>query len=485
MNKVTSSHHKLPSDKPAIWIVFGASGDLVKRKILPAFYALFRRGNIHKHSKIIGISRKELDFVQFTRQSLATFSKEEQPESDLISFCKMIEHLAIDIEDESAYKMLAQKIEALHETISTHERLFYFSTPPELFSVLIKNLAKVSLLTQRGDIVPKILIEKPFGKDFESAKLLNDLCLSVATEEQIYRIDHYLGKEAIQQLPFLRLNNPWFEQVLNKNHVEYAQITISESIGFEGRVEHYEKTGHTKDMLQNHMLQLLALSTMELPKDFSLIPQAKQAVLSELRPIEVHAPLVQAIKGQYQSGHIHGQQVSGYIDEKGVPKESKTETYIAVKAHIDNERWMGVPFYLRSGKRLSAKVAEIVFHLKNHGSFSKDKSSTIRIEIQPNASLSVSIKTGQMHFNEAIHNQSVCALLFTQAAQEAYEYILFGALKGQKHLFVSGIEALLCWRWIEPLLSASHIPLALYPAGSQNPQEASNLLEDGHFFSLF
>ncbi len=354
-----------PLPEPCGLAIFGASGDLTKRKLIPALFNLMRSGVLPDRWYVVGLGRSKMDdheFRQMARESLGSVSS-----SDMEEFEKRLYYLAGDFDDPEYYLRLKEHFTQFDKAHGVEgNRLFYLATPPNLYAGIINRLGAAGLNRPTGPSRwSRIVIEKPFGTDLASARALNQEVLQTFREGQIYRIDHYLGKETVQNILFFRFANTIFEPIWNRRYFDHVQITVAESIGIEHRAGYYEQTGALRDMFPNHLLQLLSLVAMEPPAAFEAdaVRDEKVKVLKAIRPIPPEKIAQFAVRGQYGPGLVNGQQVVGYRHEPGVKPDSKTETFFALKFYIDNWRWEGVPFYLRSGKRLPKRVAEIAYQV--------------------------------------------------------------------------------------------------------------------------
>ena len=370
-------------------VIFGASGDLTARKLVPALYNLYKVGRLGKHFSVLGVARTGLsddEFRQKMHEALIKFEQASGPE--LEAFCEHLYYQAVNTSDALDYAKLLPRLDELHDKYgSSGNTLYYLSTPPSLYGVIPECLAAHGLNTEEFGW-KRIIVEKPFGYDIETAKALDIQIHRFFEEHQIYRIDHYLGKETVQNLLVLRFSNGLFEPLWNRNFIDYVEITGAESIGVEERGGYYDGSGAMRDMLQNHLLQVLAMVAMEPPAIINATARRDEVakVLHCLHPLSAENVKNDVVLGQYVAGTVDGEQVVGYLEEKGVPPDSSTETFIALKCEIDNWRWAGVPFYVRSGKRLPTRVTEIVIHFKTtpHPVFSQNApENKLIIRIQP------------------------------------------------------------------------------------------------------
>ena len=370
-------------------VIFGASGDLTHRKLIPALYNLFKIGRLGPHVSVLGVARTALDDESFrNKMREALLGSEEITPESLDEFCSRLYYQAINTADAADYGKLVPRLDELHDTYqSGGNTLYYLSTPPSLYGVIPECLAAHGLNTEEYGW-KRIIVEKPFGYDEKTARNLDVQIHRFFEEHQIYRIDHYLGKETVQNLLVLRFSNGWFEPLWNRNFIDYVEITGAESIGVEDRGGYYDGSGAMRDMFQNHLLQVLSMVAMEPPAIINATSMRDEVakVMHCLRPLTNEDLEHNLVLGQYTASEIDGKQVKGYLQEKGVPADSNTETFMALRCEIENWRWAGVPFYVRTGKRLPARVTEIVIHFKTtpHPVFSQNEPENILIiRIQP------------------------------------------------------------------------------------------------------
>jgi len=478
-----------------IYVIFGASGDLTKRKLVPAIYSLYVQKLLPEKFALLGVSRTEFNDVEFrtNMKSAITQFKEIEDESKIEEFIKKLFYTTIDFNQTASYQKLNEKIIELRKVSDVSANtIFYLSTPPSLYGIITQHLAAVGLNNQ-NDGWKRIIIEKPFGYDFESALKLKNVLLKDWNEEQIFRIDHYLGKETVQNLLVTRFSNGIFEPLWNRNYVHHVEITSAENIGVEKRGGYYDASGAMRDMVQNHLLQVAALTAMESPSSLEPIAIRNEIlkVFQSLRPIKKSDVKNLAIRGQYVSSHIKKQLVNGYREEEGVDSESSTETYVALKFYIDNWRWGGVPFYIRTGKRLPTRVTEVVIHFKPtpHFLFSQSDASrncnqlVIRIQPDEGILLKFGMKTPGAGFevknvNMDFHYSDLSNLRIPSA----YERLLHDTMKGDSTLFARTEEVLEAWKFLTPIIECwqndKRIPLFGYPAGTWGPENADALIED-------
>jgi glucose-6-phosphate 1-dehydrogenase len=466
-------------------VFFGGSGDLAMRKLLPAMYARDVANDLPASARIICVGREDMsqdDFLKMIETNSKPHIKESVDEAAWKKFLDRITWVAVDAVKLKSYAGLT---EALRKDESL-TRVYYLATPPSLFAKICDNLAASGLATPNS----RVVLEKPLGRDLESAKQINADVGKVFAESQIYRIDHYLGKETVQNLLALRFGNILFEPLWRREWISDVQITIAEKIGVGNRLGYYDTSGALRDMLQNHLLQLLCIVAMEPPTSISpdAVRDAKLQVLRSLKRFTPTTLSQNIVRGQYRAGYVDGQPVPGYRDEPGAPKQSKTESFVAVKAEIDTWRWAGVPFYLRTGKRMADRLAEIVVRFKPipHSIFNQPTSSfqpnSLVIRLQPDEGLSLnlmaktpgdSMRLKQAELELDFREQ------FKAPRMEAYERLLLDVLRGQLTLFMRGDELEAAWEWVEPILDyweqddTSPVP---YSSGTWGPAAASALI---------
>jgi len=478
-----------------IYIIFGASGDLTKRKLVPALYSLFVQDLLPEKFALLGVSRSQFTDDEFRAgmKSAINEFKEIDNVTKIDDFINKIYYISVMFDDASTYLSLKQRLEQLRINMNINgNTLFYLSTPPSLYSIIPRHLSSVGLNIQ-DDGWKRLIIEKPFGYDLESAINLKDQLLHDWTEEQLFRIDHYLGKETVQNLLVTRFSNGIFEPLWNRNYIHHVEITSAESIGVEKRGGYYDGSGALRDMVQNHLLQVAAIAAMESPS--SLEPLAIRneilKVFQSIRPIRKEDVKSSAIRGQYLASTIKNEKIPGYREEEGVDPDSETETYAALKFYIDNWRWGGVPFYIRTGKRLPTRVSEVVIHFNTtpHFLFSQGAghitSNQLVIRIQPDEG--ILLKFGMKTPGAAFDVQNVnmdfhYSDLSHQRIPSAYERLLYDSIKGDATLFARTEEVLEAWKFLSPVIECwkndKDVPLYGYPAGTWGPEKADDLIED-------
>jgi glucose-6-phosphate 1-dehydrogenase len=482
---------------PTTLVIFGGTGDLAKRKLLPAIYNLAHEGALPERFNLIAIARTEQpheDYRQMARESIEGFSRREPSEDVLDKLLENFRYIPGSFDDDSVYEAIAKEAEQFDEDAGiTFNRVFYLSTAPAFFPVIVGKLGEHGLDHQKGAEV-RVVIEKPFGTNLQEARELNKDVLEVLDETQVFRIDHYLGKETVQNMLAFRFANGLFEPIWNRNFIDYVQITSAEDIGIGSRAEYYDKSGALRDLVQNHMLQLLTLLCMEPPVSFSAddVRDEKVKVLHAIHPPEPEQVPEIVVRAQYDSGMVGGEEVPGYLDEEGVPDDSHTATYVALKLKVDNWRWAGVPIYLRTGKRLSRKVTEIAVILKPvpHLAFEAEGSvgvqpNQIVLSMQPNEGVSISLGAkipGTRMRIRPVNMEFLYGTSFLSQSPEAYERLITDAMRGDATLFTRDDEVEAQWRICDPILQGwaqDDSPLPRYPAGSDGPEEADRLLEEG------
>jgi glucose-6-phosphate 1-dehydrogenase len=477
-----------------IYVIFGASGDLTKRKLIPALYSLYTQKLLPERFALLGVSRSDLSNEEFRskmKDAIKEF-KEINDDSRIDDFVQKLFYTAAALNKAEAYVNIQKQLEALRkqEKIGGNT-IFYLSTPPSLYGVIPTHLAAIGLNNEE-DGWKRVIIEKPFGYDLESALALKDQLLKDWTEEQLYRIDHYLGKETVQNLLVTRFSNGIFEPLWNRNYIDHVEITSAESIGIEKRGGYYDTSGALRDMVQNHLLQVAGIAAMESPSSLEPIAIRNEIlkVFQSLRPIRKEDVNTQAIRGQYVASKVKGEKLAAYREEEGVQENSVTETYVALKFYIDNWRWGGVPFYIRTGKRLPTKVTEVVIHFKPtpHFLFSQGKGcnscNQLIIRIQPDEGILMKfgMKTPGAGFDvQNVNMDFHYSELTKQRIPSAYERLIFDSMKGDATLFARTEEVIEAWKFLDPIIKCwkndKQVTLYGYPAGSWGPNVADDLIE--------
>ncbi len=478
-----------------IYVIFGASGDLTKRKLIPAIFNLFSLNQLPEKFAIIGASRTEFSDDDFRKNMIDAIKEfgELKDESKITDFVKHVFYATTETEENSTLDNLKEKLKKIRTEFSIGgNTIFYLSTPPKLYSIIPKLLAEQGL-NDESDGWKRLIVEKPFGYDLDSALKLNSDLNENWREDQIYRIDHYLGKETVQNLLVTRFSNGIFEPLWNRNFIHHIEITSAEDIGVEKRGGYYDSSGALRDMIQNHLLQIVGLIAMEPPASLEAesIRSEIKKIFQALRPIEENEVSKFAVRGQYISSTIKNEKIKGYREEDGVPEESKTETFAAIKFYIDNWRWGGIPFYVRTGKRLPTRVTEAVIHFKPtpHYLFSQqkvcDSCNQLIIRIQPDEG--ILLKFGMKIPGNGFNVQNVnmdfhYSDLSHQRIQPAYERLIFDSMIGDKTLFSQASEVMAAWKFLDPILKSwktnSDIPVYGYPAGTWGPEQTDDLIEE-------
>ena len=501
ISKVSAAVEKIP--EPCIMVIFGASGDLTKRMLLPSLFELYLDKCIDKNFTVVGYSRKNLDnesFRNMMKEGVNEFSEFEKfPGKSWDVFKENLLYMQADYDDLDSFKSLKVMLENLCEERKIKANyLLYMAVPPESIKGIIEKIGKSGLNKNSSeDTWTRIILEKPFGNDMDSAINLNKITSKYFSEKQIYRIDHYLGKESVQNILVTRFSNMIFEPLWNRNYIDHVEITSAESIGIENRGGFYDHTGALRDMVQNHLLQLLGYIAMEPPSTFdsNSIRDESLKVFQSLREIKAADVEECVIRGQYTSSHIRGQEIEGYREEEGVSEISRTETFVAMKFYIDNWRWGGVPFYIRTGKRLPTRVTEIVIHFKPtpHHLFKRETDiaesyNMLVIRIQPDEG--ILIKFAMKVPGAGIKLQNVdmdfhYTDLLNAKLPSAYEKLLIDCMNGDSTLFIRADAVEACWKFIQPILDAwksnPEIKIYGYPAGTWGPECADDIITGKEF----
>jgi glucose-6-phosphate 1-dehydrogenase len=492
-NPLVEGLERLPVH-PTTLVIFGATGDLAHRKLLPALYNLAHEGALPERFNLVGVSRSDMphsDFRAMAVDAIKKYSRREPDESVLEKLLEEARYVPGTFDDESVYEKLEGTLDQFDDTAGQRmNRCFYLSTAPVFFPLIVGKLGERKLEQHEGAEV-RIVIEKPFGTTLAEAEQLNHEVLSVFDEHQVFRIDHYLGKETVQNLLAFRFANGLFEPVWNRNYIDQIQITAAEDIGIGSRAGYYDSAGALRDLIQNHMLQLLCHVAMEPPVNFTAdeVRNEKVKVLQAIHAPSEDAIDEVAVRGQYAEGESGGEHVIGYLQEDGVADDSNTETYAALRLEVDNWRWAGVPFYLRTGKRLARKVTEIAITLKPvpHLAFSQEGSLGVRpnqliLTMQPNEGVSLSLGAkipGTRMKIRPVQMEFLYGTSFLSQSPEAYERLILDAMRGDATLFTRNDEVEAQWRICDPIVQkwgATPGPLSQYMAGSQGPDEAKSLM---------
>jgi glucose-6-phosphate 1-dehydrogenase len=489
---VTSS----PAD-PCTVVIFGASGDLTKRKLAPALYNLALDGFFVSPSSIVGVARRPLPDDAFRAQileGLNEFSR-RRPIDDAAwgRLAANLHYVTADFKNPEEFAKLRADLEAIEKRNNTPtNRLFYLAIPPESIATVTQNLAKCGLIRKHESPWSRVIVEKPFGVDLASARSLNAELRTVARESQIYRIDHYLGKETVQNLLVFRFANGIFEPIWNEKYIDHIQITVAETVGVEARAGYFEKAGIARDIIQNHVLQLLTMVAMEPPValDPDAVRDEKVKVLRALHPIRAEEVPNQTARAQYTAGSIAGKPVAGYREEPGVAPDSATETYAAIRCSVNNWRWSGVPFFLRSGKRLARRATEIAIQFKSPpyllfgGAASvKMEPNVLTLRIQPDEGISLRFTSkvpGPKPIMQPVRMDFLYGTSFGVEPPEAYERLLLDAMVGDSTLFTRADEVEAAWHFMTPIIEAWKAlgpdGLDTYPAGSWGARSGDDLI---------
>lgn len=474
-------------------VLFGGTGDLALRKLLPALYRRSLAGQLTSDSRITGVARSELTQEEYLQQVEATCRSHLGEEFDAKlweRFANQLRYLKIDAHEDADFAALRESLQGREANV----RAFFLSTAPDLFAPICEGLSRHSLVTPAS----RVVLEKPLGHDRKSSALINERVAAMFTEQQIFRIDHYLGKETVQNLLALRFGNMLFEPLWKRGRIQHVQITVAEDLGVERRAGFYDRTGALRDMVQNHLLQLLCIIAMEPPAtgDPDAMRDEKLKVLHSLRPLTGRDVLSKTVRGQYKSGASNGAPVVGYLREKDVPESSTTETFVALKVEIDSWRWAGVPFYLRTGKRLQEKLSEIAITFEDvpHSIYERPDAAhalnRLVIQLQPDESITLSVLAKSPGEGMRLRPVSL-GLDFSETFKtrmlDAYERLLTDVIKGNLTLFMRRDELDAAWKWIDPIREAweqyGEIPKT-YTAGSWGPAAASSLIgRDGFAWS--
>jgi glucose-6-phosphate 1-dehydrogenase len=496
-NPLTEGLERLPV-APTTLVIFGASGDLAKRKLLPALYNLAHEGALPERFHLVGISRAEKSNEEFRaecEEAIRQFSRRKPDEDVLKGLLEEVKYVPGNFDDGSVYTELGTVLDDFQAAAGEPlNRAFYLSTAPSFFPVIVEALGN-SNLASHADAEVRVIIEKPFGTTLAEAQELNRRVLAIFEEAQVFRIDHYLGKETVQNMLAFRFANGMFEPLWNRNYIDSIQITAAEDLGIGSRAGYYDTAGALRDLIQNHMLQLLCHVAIEPPVNFTAeeVRNEKVKVLQAItKPTALDIDDI-AVRAQYASGHSGGEDVVGYLEEDGVPGGSTTETYAALRLEVDNWRWAGVPFYLRTGKRLARKITEIAVTLKPvpHLAFSQAGSLGVQpnqlvLTLQPNEGVSLRLGAkipGTRMSIRPVNMEFLYGTSFLSQSPEAYERLITDAMRGDATLFTRNDEVEAQWRICDPIVGTwaqTPGPLPQYEAGSQGPEEANALLREGH-----
>ncbi len=478
-------------------VIFGAKGDLARRKLLPSLYQLEKAGHIHDDTKIIGVGRAEWDKAAYTevvKEALTTFMKEKLDPELWEKLSARLEFCNLDVNDAKHFTRLGKMLDT-----STRTTINYFAMPPSTFSAICKGLGEAGLNQEPA----RVVMEKPLGTDLKSSQEINDGVAEYFNEDQVYRIDHYLGKETVLNLLALRFANNLFASNWDNRTIDHVQITVAEEVGIEGRWGYFDKAGQMRDMIQNHLLQILTMIAMSPPADLSTdsIRSEKVKVLRSLRRINQSNVRENTVRGQYTAGFVQGKKVPGYLEEEGAVKNSNTESFVAIRVDIDNWQWAGVPFYLRTGKRLPAKCSEVVVYFKTPAlnlfsdSYQQLPQNKLTIRLQPDEGIEIEVLNkvpGLEHkhrlqttkldlsFSETFHEEHIA---------DAYERLLLETMRGIQALFVRRDEVEEAWKWVDGIVNAwaseNEAPKP-YQAGTWGPvASVAMITRDGRSWNEF
>lgn len=468
-------------------VVFGAYGDLARRKLIPSLYQLEKAGLIAPDSTIIGVARQEADdegYIALARESLEHFMTESVDAAVWEHLARRLHYVQIDLTQPDQYSRLQTQVDQ-----ARREMVNYFAVAPALFGPICQGLAAAGLATERA----RVVLEKPIGTDLVSSRVINDAVAAVFHEGQVYRIDHYLGKETVLNLLALRFANSIFTTNWDHNSIDHVQITVAEEVGIEGRWGYFDQSGQLRDMLQNHLLQILTLVAMEPPVslDGDAIRGEKLKVLKALRPISRNNAEANSVRGQYTAGFLKGGPVPGYLEEEDGNPRSHTETFVALRVDIDNWRWADVPFYLRTGKRMAHKRSEVAIHFKRlpHNIFKESyrnlPANRLIIRLQPDEGVEIEMMNKVPGLSKGLQLQrTMLDLSFSETFKgeripDAYERLLLEAMRGNQALFIRRDEVEQAWAWVDSIQEAwqaQHEPPKAYAAGSWGPVAAMALL---------
>jgi glucose-6-phosphate 1-dehydrogenase len=473
--------------------IFGVTGDLAHRKLLPALYNLAHEGALPERFNLVGVSRRDMpdaDFREMAKGAIQKFSRREPDPTVLDGLLGRMHYVGCSFDDVPGYARISEVLDRLDEDGGKLNRAYYLSTAPEYFPVIVKALREAEL-NYDSDVDVRCVIEKPFGVDLDSARELQQVVEHVFREQQVYRIDHYLGKETVQNVMAFRFANFMFEPVWNRNYIDHIQITAAEDIGIGTRAGYYDQSGALRDLVQNHMLQLLTLVCMEPPATFEAdkVRDEKVKVLHAITPPTPEEVRRDTVRAQYTAGVEGGEEAVGYLEEDGVPSDSRTETYAALRLEVHNWRWAGVPIFLRTGKHLTRKVTEIAVQLKpvphlafqSHGSVGVQPNQLV-LTMQPNEGVSLSLGAkipGSSMRIRPVNMEFLYGSAFMSQSPEAYERLILDAMRGEATLFTRSDEVIAQWSIIDPILKAwaeDTEPLHTYASGSGGPEASDTLI---------
>jgi glucose-6-phosphate 1-dehydrogenase len=476
------------SFEPCDFVLFGTKGDLARRKLLPSLYQLEKADLMHAETKVIGVARQDIsqeEYVALVKENIEKFTKEALCLETWERFSKKLDYVQVDMKNAASYKAFKEHVDPARMMVC------YFATPPSIFGDICRGLKAAKII----DKSMRVVLEKPIGHDLASSKVINDQVAEFFDETQIYRIDHYLGKETVLNLIALRFANSIFATNWDHNCIDHVQISVAESVGIEGRWGYFDEAGQMRDMVQNHLLQILTLIAMEPPAnlDADSIRDEKLKVLKSLRPIDANNVRQNTVRGQYVGGFVEGKEVPGYLDEPDANTSSESETFIALKVELDNWRWAGVPFYLRTGKRLPNKTSEVNIFFKRQphnlfkDSFPNLPPNKLTIRLQPDEGVEVTVMNkvpgltgrGSMDLQKSKLNLSFSETFKDERIPDAYEKLLLEVMLGNQALFVRRDEVEAAWKWVDGILAAwknSNEPPEPYQAGTWGPVASIALL---------
>ncbi|MCC6671181.1 MAG: glucose-6-phosphate dehydrogenase [Planctomycetes bacterium] len=483
--------------KPCALVIFGATGDLTRRKLVPALMGLAQDGLLPTGFAVVGFARRAFEgpaFVDELRDGVKQHSR-GRGEETLTAMQEAFSYVQAEYDDPAGYQKLKAHLEEIDKARGTQgNRVFYLATPPSAYSTILEHLRASGLSTEAGGRFARVIVEKPFGRDLPSARALNEQVAAGFKERQVFRIDHYLGKETVQNILVLRFANGIFEPLWNEKFIDHVQITVAEAIGVEGRGAYFEEAGIIRDMIQNHLLQVLTLVAMDPPAALGAdaVRDEKVKVLRAIRSLTPDEVAETTVRGQYTAGFQAGQEVPGYHDELGVAKDSKVETFAAVKLQIENWRWGGTPFFLRSAKRMPRRVTEVAIHFKSppHRLFAATgcgnlDQNILLVRIQPDEGVSIRFGSkvpGPDYRIRDVRMDFRYGMAFGGSTADAYERLLLDAIVGDSTLFARRDEVEEAWRIVDAIVSgwaAKGIEPERYEAGTWGPDLADQLLGDG------
>jgi glucose-6-phosphate 1-dehydrogenase len=491
---------------PCVMVIFGAAGDLTARLLLPALYNLARADLLSKEFAVLGVARAQIsddDFRKRIREDVKQYCGDCIEDAIWDSFVRRFYYVPGDFNDDNLYPKIKDRLTTIDRDHSTHENFFYYlASAPKYFGLIVNKLAAIGLMEQNDGHWRRVVIEKPFGHDLESAKVLNQQLLKLADEKQIYRIDHYLGKETVQNIMAFRFANGIFEPIWNRRYIDHVQISVAETVGVEGRGSYFDQAGTLRDMVPNHIMQLISLTSMEPPISFdaNAVRDEQAKILHAIQPMSDEEVLARAVRGQYGEGTINGERVAGYRNEEDVPPDSRTETFVAMKLLIDNWRWADVPFYLRTGKRMPARNTHIViqfrrapFVLFRDTSVEHLMPNQLVLHIQPEEGISLQFAAkvpGPVMRLGTVDMNFEYQQYFGKQASTGYERLLHDCMIGDQTLFQRADMVEAGWCVVNPVLDLwKALPPRNFPnyaAGTWGPKEADELIErDGRRWRNF